>query len=261
MKRVTYFLFGVACHALFLLTFAYMILFIGGFWVSKTIDGPRHEGSVAAAVAIDLALLAAFGLSHSVMARPAFKRWWTRYVPAVLERSVYVLVSCAVVILMMWLWRPIGPTLWAFDGPVGRALMYTLFAAGWLLVPAASLMISHFDLFGTRQVWLYLRGQAYTHLPFRVPMAYKVIRHPLYVGWIVAFWAASVMTVGHALFAAVLTAYILAAIPLEERDLVASLGSDYENYRRRVPALVPALPGRNRDTTQAAEPSVPQVQA
>ena len=246
MERIAYFTFGTACHVLFLLTFAWMACWVGGLWVPRTIDGPApvsptDPAALAAAVGVNVLLLLAFALSHSVMARPAFKRWWTRFVPDAIERSVYVLVSCAMVILLMWQWRPIGRTLWHVEGPVGRALVYTLFAAGWLFIPAVSLMINHFDLFGTRQVWLHLRGQAYTHLPFRTPLAYKLVRHPLYVGWIVGFWAAPTMTAGHALFAAVMTAYILAAIPLEERDLVAAYGARYEDYRRRVPALIPRI--------------------
>ena len=239
MVRLTSFAFGVACHAMFLGVFLYMACFVGNLPVPKTIDSPPAAASPWAAVLINASLLALFAVPHSIMARPAFKAWWTRLVPRHVERSVYVLIANLCVILLIWQWRPITTVVWDVPGPVGRALMWSLFAAGWLLVPVASLMINHFDLFGTRQVWLHLRDQAYTHLPFRTPMLYKLVRHPLYVGWIIAFWATPTMTVGHLLFAAVLTGYMLIAIPIEERDLVKAYGEKYEAYRRRVPALVP----------------------
>jgi protein-S-isoprenylcysteine O-methyltransferase Ste14 len=184
-------------------------------------------------------LLALFAVPHSVMARPAFKRWWTQFVPKPIERSVYVLIANLSVMLLMWQWRPIRPNVWDVQHPAGRALAYGLFAAGWLLVPVASLMINHFDLFGVRQVWLHLKGRPYTVLPFRTPLLYRLVRHPLYVGWITAFWATPTMSAGHLLLAGVWTAYMLVAIPIEERDLSDAFGEKYEQYRRSVPALVP----------------------
>jgi protein-S-isoprenylcysteine O-methyltransferase Ste14 len=242
MKRWSFFAYGVFCHVLFLATFACMAGFVGNLLLPKTIDsGPAT--SVGLAVAIDLLLILVFGLQHSVMARPGFKRVWTRLVPGPIERSTYVLISCAVTFLLLWQWQPINLVIWDVQQPVGRGLLWGLFAAGWLLVPTVSLMINHFDLFGTRQVWLYLRGRPYTSLPFRVPMLYKYVRHPLYVGWALAFWATPTMTVGHLLFAAPLTAYMVLAAWIEERDLVDHFGALYQEYRRRVPMFLPGLAG------------------
>jgi len=175
------------------------------------------------------------------MARPAFKRIWTRVVPQPIERSTYVLLSCLVTFVVMWQWRGIDTVVWDLKQPAARALAWGMFAIGWLLVPAASLLIDHFDLFGTRQVWLFLRGREYTALPFRVPMLYKNVRHPLYIAWMIAFWATPTMTVGHLLFASVLTGYMLLAAIVEERDLLAHLGHQYEEHRQRVPMFVPRL--------------------
>jgi protein-S-isoprenylcysteine O-methyltransferase Ste14 len=247
------FAFGVVCHAMFLVVFLYMALFVGGILVPKTIDTPTDDG-VPMALLIDVGLLALFALPHSVMARPGFKQWWTQFVPKPLERSVYVLLANVTMILLMWQWRPINVMVWDFHGPVGRALMWTIFAAGWLLVPLASLMINHFDLFGTRQVWLHLRGRADTPQPFRTPMLYARMRHPLYVGWAIAFWAAPTMTLGHLLFAAVLTIYMfVAARFFEERDLVAHFGDTYRDYQRRVPMFVPRLGNRGHGVEEASD--------
>jgi protein-S-isoprenylcysteine O-methyltransferase Ste14 len=189
------------------------------------------------------------------MARPAFKRIWTRLIPQPIERSTYVLASCAVLFLLMWQWRGIDATVWDIRHPVGRAAMWVLFAAGWLLVPFVTLLIDHFDLFGLRQVWLHLRGRAYEALPFRVPLFYKHVRHPLYIGWTIAFWATPTMTVGHLLFAAVLTGYMGLAALVEERDLVDHFGPAYEDYRRRVPMFVPRFTAsaEREPATQPAE--------
>ena len=234
--------FGLACHLMFLVVFAYMAGFVGNFVVPKSIDSPAVNGSIWLAALVDFALLAAFAAPHSVMARPGFKQWWTRFVPQPIERSVYVLVSNLLMAALLVFWRPIDLVIWDLHHPAARAVAWSLFTAGWLLVPAASLMISHFDLFGTRQVWLHLQQKAYTHLPFHTPMLYKIVRHPLYVGWITAFWATPTMTAGHLLFAVTLTAYMLLAIPLEERDLLAAYGERYAAYRQRVGGLIPRMP-------------------
>jgi protein-S-isoprenylcysteine O-methyltransferase Ste14 len=239
VKRIGFFVFGVACHAMFLVVFLYMAGFVGNLLVPKSIDSPPDGTPPAVALLVDVLLLGLFAVPHSVMARPAFKRWWTRYVPQALERSVYVLVANLCVALLMWQWRPIGPNLWDVQHPLGRALVYGVFAGGWLLVPVTSLMINHFDLFGSRQVWLHLRQKQYSVPAFRTPMLYKLVRHPLYLGWMIAFWATPTMSAGHVLFAAVLTTYMLVAIPIEERDLAELYGEKYEQYRRRVPALIP----------------------
>ena len=242
MQRKLFFVYGVVAHAMFLGVYAWMAAFVGNFGVGliPTIDGPR-AGSLAAAVTIDVLLIALFGVQHSVMARPRFKAWWTRIIPAEIERSTYVLVSNVVVIALLLLWEPFGPTIWDVRAPAARAALWGLFGAGWLMVPLVSLLINHFDLFGTRQVWLQFKGRAYTHLPLRAPAVYRFVRHPLYVGWMIAFWATPTMTAGHLLFAAGMSAYMLLAIPFEERDLVALHGPGYEQYRQGVPALIPGL--------------------
>ena len=247
MQPRLFFLYGVACHAMFLGVYAWMAAFVGnlGFGWIPTIDGPR-EGSLAGALVVNVMLITLFGVQHSVMARPTFKRWWTQFVPQPIERSTYVLASNLVVALLMWQWRPMGGVVWDVQHPAGRWALHGLFAVGWLMVPAVSLLINHFDLFGTRHVWLHLRGRAYEDLPFRTPLAYRFVRHPLYVGWMIAFWATPTMTVAHLVFAIGMTAYILIAIPFEERNLVEHFGERYERYRRNVGGLIPRLSGGGR---------------
>lgn len=254
MKRSLFFAYGTICYVLFFAIYLYMAAFVGGFGLPNTIDTPSGQ-SIAPAVAINLTLLALFGLQHSVMARPAFKRQWTRIVPEPIERSTYVLASCIVLALLMWGWQGIDVIVWNIERPTLRKLMWALFAAGWVAVPAVTYLINHFDLFGMRQVWLHLRGHAYTSLPFRTPMAYNHVRHPLYLSWTLAFWATPTMTVGHLLFAAVLTGYMMLAAVFEERDLVSYFGTQYSDYQRRVPMFIPGLPMKPvaKETQQAAE--------
>jgi protein-S-isoprenylcysteine O-methyltransferase Ste14 len=257
VKRWLFFIYGVASHLLFFAIFVYMAGFVGNWLVPKTIDS-ASEGSVAAAVLIDLALLGLFAAQHSIMARPGFKRVWTRIVPTEIERSTYVLISCIVTAVLMWQWRGIDEIVWNVQQPALRAALWGLFVVGWFMVPAVSLMINHFDLFGTRQVWLYLRGRKQELLPFRVPMLYKRMRHPLYIGWATAFWATPTMTAGHLLFAGGLTIYMALAALVEERDLIAHFGRQYEEYRRRVPMFIPRLTGRKMPTVNdrpAREPA------
>jgi len=238
MQRTFFFAYGVGCYVLFSVTYAYLACFVGNLFVGRTIDvGPAASSS--AALAINIALLVAFALQHSIMARPAFKSWWTRIVPEPIERSTYVLASCLVLIALMWLWRPLDVVIWNVTNPIGWWLLTALLAIGWLLVPLVSLAISHFDLFGVRQVWLHLLGRPYTSLAFHTPLPYNLVRNPLYIGWGIAFWATPTMTAGHLLFAALMSIYMLAASRVEERDLVAHFGHIYEDYRRRVPAFVP----------------------
>jgi protein-S-isoprenylcysteine O-methyltransferase Ste14 len=253
MKRWLVFAYGVASYLIFLGVFVYAVGFLGNFLVPKALDAPA-EGPLGAAFAVDLGLLALFALQHSGMARRGFKSWLTRFVPPAAERSTYVLLTNAALILLFAFWRPLGGVVWEVESTAGRVLLYGLFAAGWLIVLAATFLINHFDLFGLRQVWLYLRGQVYTTLRFRTPGPYRLVRHPLYVGWLLTFWATPTMTATHLLFAVVTTVYILFAIRLEERDLVASFGEAYADYRRRVPMLVPRF-GRDRVGAGAPEPA------
>ncbi len=242
MSRIVIFLYGVLSYLVFLATFVYAVGFIGNFGVPKSLDSPA-QGSWQTAVCIDLGLLLLFAVQHSVMARPAFKRIFTRIVPVAAERSTYVLASSLALMFLFWQWRPVGGVVWDFESPLGRAALHAGYAFGWLLVLVSTFVINHFDLFGLRQVWRALRGQPQAKLTFVMPMLYRVVRHPLYVGWLFAFWCAPTMTVTHLLFAMVTTAYILVAVRLEEADLVRE-HPEYAAYRRQVPMLVPSLGSR-----------------
>jgi protein-S-isoprenylcysteine O-methyltransferase Ste14 len=221
--------------------------------VPTSIDA-APAGPLWEALLVNTLLLAAFALQHSVMARPGFKRWWTRLVPTPAERSTYVMSTNLVLILLFWQWRPMGGVIWDVQDPVGRGLCHGLFAAGWAIVLGTTFLINHFDLFGLRQVWLYLCGKPYTPLAFKTPGPYKWVRHPLYVGWLIAFWATPTMTIAHLVFAVGMTIYILVAIRFEERDLVEYHGEGYTDYRRQVPMLIPLRRGRagKAGTQQAA---------
>lgn len=254
MKRWLFFAYGISCHLFFLGTYAYMAGFVGNVFVPKTIDTPSSL-PIALAVGVNLLLLGLFAVQHSVMARPAFKQRWTRIIPQPIERSTYVLASCLVTIVLMWQWQGIESIIWNVQNPHFRTLMWGLFTAGWLAVPAVSLLINHFDLFGTRQVWHYFRGQECEPLKFRVPSVYKNVRHPLYVGWALAFWAIPTMTIGHLLFAGVLTLYMAGAAMIEERDLIAHFGEQYREYRRCVPMFIPRF-GKIKDPAPAPVPEV-----
>lgn len=221
--RIAVLAYGLACYAMFLGVFVYAIGFIGNFGTPTTLDAPQ-QGSLAVALLLNCLLLTVFAVQHSGMARPTFKRWWTRFVPNPIERSTYVLFTNVAMILMFWLWQPMGGiVVWHLENSVARAAVYVLFAGGWILVLYATFLINHFGLFGVRQVWLYFTGSPYTQLEFRTPSLYRHVRHPLYVGWLTVFWMAPTMTFAHLLFAAITTEYILAAIQLEERNLVEFL--------------------------------------
>ena len=239
-RRILYFAYGVACYAVFFATFLYALAFVGNCPRIPSLDGPR-TGSLASGIAIDTALLLLFAVQHSLMARPAFKERWTRVVPPALERSTYVLFSSLALILLFWQWRPLGGVVWSVENAIARGVIWTLFGFGWALVLVATFLINHFDLFGLRQVWLFLKGRPYTRLDFGTPGPYRLVRHPLYVGWLFAFWMAPTMTLAHLLFAIATTGYILIAIQLEERDLVREHGAAYEGYRRMVPMLIPSF--------------------
>ena len=251
MQRIVVFVYGVLSYACFFVTFLYAVGFVGGFGVPRSIDSVA-EGPVTTAVLVDVLLLAVFALQHSVMARPAFKRWWTRIVPEPAERSTYVLASSLALLLLFWQWRPIGGVVWQVENPVVVAALYGLFAFGWLTVLVTTFLINHFDLFGLRQVWFYLRGEPYRPLGFVTPGPYRHVRHPLYVGWLFAFWATPTMTAAHLLFAIMTTAYILIAIQLEERDLGDVFGDRYSQYRRSVPMLVPRVRASQQPATKIA---------
>jgi protein-S-isoprenylcysteine O-methyltransferase Ste14 len=237
MKRWFFFSFGLASYLLFLAIYVYMAGFVGNFLMPKTIDAPAENSLTSATV--DFFLIALFGLQHSIMARPGFKRYWTQIIPPEIERSTYVLISGLVTIVLMWQWRAIDFTIWNVEQPIMRGFLWGLFVLGWLLVPGASLMINHFDLFGLRQVWLYVQERPYTSLSFRTPFLYDRVRHPLYLGWALAFWAIPTMTLGHLLFASTMTLYMAVAAHIEERDLIGFFGEEYRSYRRRVPMFIP----------------------
>lgn len=246
VKRISIFLYGVVSYAVFFASFLYAVGFIGNFGVPHTLDS-APTGAFLPSLLVNLGLLALFALQHSVMARPAFKRWFTRIVPTEAERSTYVLASSLALIAILAFWRPLGGEVWTVTDPTLRGVLWGGFAFGWLLVLVSTFLINHFDLFGLRQVWLQLVGRPYTEIGFRTPGPYRYVRHPLYVGWFFAFWATPTMTVSHLVFAVATTAYILIAIQLEERDLVAHLGEDYRRYRERVPMLIPFTRKQNAD--------------
>lgn len=247
MSRYLAICYGAVAYLLFLVSFVYAIGFVGNIFVSRSVDRAISAPGWQA-VLIDVVLLGVFALQHSAMARPAFKRWWTRWVPASIERSTYVVLSSAALLLLYWQWRTLPTIVWEVNLPAVRAALWVLFGIGWATVFFASFMVSHLDLFGLRQVYLAWQGKPYRDLDFRVRYLYRLVRHPLMLGFLIAFWAAPTMTVGHLLFSVATTGYILIALQLEEHDLIASLGDQYRAYRGEVPALLP-WPRRHRGTT------------
>ena len=241
--------YGVICYATFFVTFLYLIGFVGNFAVPKSIDSGA-AGPLGAALLVNAGLLLLFGLQHSVMARPGWKRVFTRLVPRSIERSSYVLASSVALILLMGLWRPIPAKIFEVEGGIARLALTATYLLGYGIALYSTFLIDHFDLFGLRQVFLRAMGRSYSEKRFMTPALYKLIRHPLYVGWIITFWAAPSFSVGHLLFASAMTAYILVAIPLEERDLEAQLGEPYRSWRARTPAFLPRI-GRGRGTRSA----------
>jgi methanethiol S-methyltransferase len=249
MKKLITLIYGVGCYALFLGTFLYAMGFMCNLGVPKSIDS-TPANSWAVATLVNLSLLGLFAVQHSVMARPWFKGWWTRFVPAPAERSTYVLFSSVALLLLFAFWQPMGSLIWKVENAVARTTLHALGAFGWLLVLVTTFLINHFDLFGLRQVWLHFRGREYTALRFVTPGPYRVVRHPLYVGWICAFWGTPTMTVAHLFFAVATTTYILLAIRWEERDLVAHHGRNYADYQRNVPMIVPGRPKARPNAVQ-----------
>jgi protein-S-isoprenylcysteine O-methyltransferase Ste14 len=240
MGRAIALIFGVISYFVFFLTFLYLIGFLANFLVPKGIDDGVAT-SFGLAAAINIGLIVLFGLQHSAMARPDFKAWWTRTIPTSIERSTYVLLSSLVLILMFWQWRPMTQVVWQVDTQWLAYPLWGLYLAGILLVLLSTFIIDHFDLFGLRQVWMNLKQTPYTEKPFSVRLFYRFVRHPLYVGWFLTFWATPAMSLGHLIFAIGMSAYIVIAVPYEERDLVRYLGSDYESYRERVPKFIPRV--------------------
>jgi protein-S-isoprenylcysteine O-methyltransferase Ste14 len=238
MTRIVAFVYGTLCYLVFLATFLYGVAFLGNFGLGRTIDGAATV-PFGQALLVNTLLLGLFALQHSVMARSGFKRWWTQIIPRPVERSTYVLFSSLALLLLFHAWQPMGGTVWEVRNSLARGMIYSLFAGGWLLILVATFLINHFDLFGMRQVWLYLKRLPYTPLQFATPGLYRYVRHPLYVGWLLTFWAAPTMTAAHLLFALMTTAYILIAIRFEERELVAVHGVTYAAYREQVPMIVP----------------------
>jgi protein-S-isoprenylcysteine O-methyltransferase Ste14 len=248
VKRLAFFAYAITCYVIFLATFLYAVAFVGGFTLVGGFTVPsRLDGAPTSplplALGIDLALLTLFAVQHSVMARRWFKERWTQIIPWSIERATYVLCASLALIVLFWQWRPMGIPVWSVDNAGLRIVLWTLFAAGWALVLVVTFLINHFDLFGLRQVWLPLVGKPYTPVNFVAPLPYRLVRHPLYLGFLLAFWMTPTMTLAHLVFALATTAYVVLAIQFEERDLAAEHGASYEQYRRSVPML---LPGRRR---------------
>jgi methanethiol S-methyltransferase len=255
LKRLTFFAYGVIAYVVFLATFLYAIAFVGGFAVPTRLDA-NAAGPLVPSLAIDTLLLTIFAVQHSVMARRWFKERWTQIVPWTIERSTFVLCASLALLLLFWQWRPIGITIWSVENPFIQAVLWSQFVTGWLTVLVVTFLINHFDLFGLRQVWLPLIGKPYTPVGFRTPAPYRYVRHPLYFGFLLAFWMTPTMTLAHLVFAIATTAYIILAIQFEERDLVSEHGQAYEEYRNRVPMLLPVPVGRRQQPARSTASAI-----
>ena len=238
MKKILILLYGLIAYFAFLGTILYVIGFVGNMIVPKAIDGAPQVPLVQA-ILINASLLLLFALQHSIMARPFFKRRWAKIIPEPTERSTFVLLSSLCLMLLMWQWQPIGGIIWSVESQVAKTILLILYITGWAIAFISTFLIDHFDLFGLRQVWLYATGKKYEPLPFRVSLFYRFVRHPLHLGFLIAFWSTPVMTIAHLLFAVLTTGYILMAIKFEEKDLIAHFGESYLTYKNWVPKIIP----------------------
>ena len=248
MKRYFFLIYGVVSYLIFFATILYAIGFIGNIVVPKTLDGPA-ELPLWQALLINAGLLGVFAVQHSGMARAGFKKWWTRIIPEPIERSTYVLISSLLMIALFWLWQPLGGEIWTIENSTFKAFIWGLFAVGWAILFASTFVLNHFDLFGLRQVWLAFQNKPYTDLQFDIPILYRMVRHPLYFGFLIAFWATPTMTVTHLVFAIACTGYILVGIYFEEKDLVKRFGQQYLDYKKRVPMLIPIPFAKKKSST------------
>jgi methanethiol S-methyltransferase len=238
MSKLLVSLYGIVSYIVFFLSFLYAIGFVGNFIVPKSIDS-GESGPIISSLIINMLLLTLFAVQHSVMARPVFKQWFIKYIPVVIERSTYVLLSSLILFLLYWLWQPMPVIVWNIESSIGSLILMGLFWFGWLFVLLSTFMINHFDLFGLRQVYINFKDQEYRHLEFRAVGLYKLCRHPIMLGFIIAFWATPTMSVGHLLFSTITTAYIFIALQFEERDLIGFFGDVYKNYQSKVPMVFP----------------------
>jgi protein-S-isoprenylcysteine O-methyltransferase Ste14 len=244
MKRMSALIYGVICYAVFFISFLYAIGFVSNMVVPKGIDS-GSESTLTESLIVNIVLLGLFAVQHTIMARPAFKKWWTRIIPKEVERSTFVLLASLLLLLLYWQWRPMPGVVWSVESTTGTMILMSVFWVGWLIVLSSTFMINHFDLFGLRQVMLPLMNKEYAHVGFKTTMLYKFVRHPIMLGFIIAFWATPYMTVGHLLFAVVTTIYIFMGLQFEEHDLKNAV-PEYEEYRQEVPMLIPGMKGHHK---------------